>query len=228
MCSDVGGEERRLQPRERASRTATGPSRNPATISADDLRLADAPRAPADGAADEQDDGDLREEGATSWRRSSGKVRRVSILDRSCDPLDLLPHRPPMRLLDESHWSSCRERARGGRRAAAGRLLLRRPLPRRADRAGGRSWSRCWRRSAAWPPRLPTPMPPQLRLRVAALGPFKFPGAARPGAWLEARARVAGGSGRYQDRRGGHRRRRVVASGSVTLAEATTRQGKGR
>src|SRR5690349_16277580 len=31
-----------------------------------------------------------------------------------------------------------------------------------------------------------------LRLRVAALGPFKFPGAARPGEWLEARARVSG------------------------------------
>ncbi len=38
--------------------------------------------------------------------------------------------------------------------------------------------------------------PRPLQLRVAAIGPFKFPSAARPGARLEASARVAGSLGR--------------------------------
>jgi 3-hydroxymyristoyl/3-hydroxydecanoyl-(acyl carrier protein) dehydratase len=58
-----------------------------------------------------------------------------------------------------------------------------------------------------------------LRLRVAALGPFKFPGAARPGAWLEARARVAGRlGGIYKIEGEVTADGQVVASGSVTLA----------
>ena len=77
-------------------------------------------------------------------------------------------------------------------------------------------------------PRLPTPMPAELRLRVAALGPFKFPGAARPGAWLEARARVTGRLGPLIKIEGEVTADgAVVASGSVTLAEAPRRSGKG-
>jgi 3-hydroxyacyl-[acyl-carrier-protein] dehydratase len=62
-----------------------------------------------------------------------------------------------------------------------------------------------------------------LRLRVAGLGPFKFPGAARPGAWLEARARVAGHLGSMYKIEGevtadGE----LVATGSVTLAGANS------
>lgn len=58
-----------------------------------------------------------------------------------------------------------------------------------------------------------------LRLRVAGLGPFKFPGAARPGAWLEARARVAGRLGSMYKIEGEVTADgQVVATGSVTLA----------
>ena len=58
-----------------------------------------------------------------------------------------------------------------------------------------------------------------LRLRVAGLGPFKFPGPARPGAWLVARARVAGRMGSLYKIEGEVTAdEQVVASGSVTLA----------
>jgi 3-hydroxyacyl-[acyl-carrier-protein] dehydratase len=58
-------------------------------------------------------------------------------------------------------------------------------------------------------------------LRVAALGPFKFPAAAFPGALLEADARVIGRMGGMIKVEGevtadGHR----VAAGSLTLAQA--------
>jgi len=60
------------------------------------------------------------------------------------------------------------------------------------------------------------------RLRVAAFGPFKFPGGARPNQQLEAYARVAGRIGGMIKIEGevfadGAR----VAIGSVTLAEVT-------
>ena len=58
-----------------------------------------------------------------------------------------------------------------------------------------------------------------LRLRVAGFGPFKFPSAARPGAWLEARARVAGKLGAMFKIEGDVTADgEVVAVGSVTLA----------
>ena len=56
-------------------------------------------------------------------------------------------------------------------------------------------------------------------LRVAAIGPFKFPSAAGPGAVLEARARVAGKLGQMFKIEGEVRADgRVVAVGSLTLA----------
>lgn len=58
------------------------------------------------------------------------------------------------------------------------------------------------------------------RLRVAGLGPFKFPGAARPGAWLEARARVTGRlGGLYKIEGDVTSDGQIVATGAVTLAE---------
>lgn len=61
------------------------------------------------------------------------------------------------------------------------------------------------------------PVPRQLR--VAAVGPFKFPAAAGPGATLEARARVAGRLGAMVKIEGEVTADgRVVASGSLTLA----------
>ena len=57
------------------------------------------------------------------------------------------------------------------------------------------------------------------QLRVAALGPFKFPAAAGPGVVLEARARVAGRIGTLFKIEGAVTADGVlVASGSLTLA----------
>jgi 3-hydroxyacyl-[acyl-carrier-protein] dehydratase len=72
--------------------------------------------------------------------------------------------------------------------------------------------------AAASPDRPPSE---PLQLRVAAVGPFKFPAAATAGASLEARARVAGRLGGMIKIEGvvtadGQ----VVATGSVTLAAA--------
>ena len=61
--------------------------------------------------------------------------------------------------------------------------------------------------------------PRPLHLRVAAIGPFKFPAAARPGARLEASARVAGSlGGLYKIDGAVTADGIVVASGSLTLA----------
>jgi 3-hydroxyacyl-[acyl-carrier-protein] dehydratase len=62
-------------------------------------------------------------------------------------------------------------------------------------------------------------MAASLQLRVAAIGPFKFPSAAGPGAMLEARARVAGRLGAMVKIEGTVTADgRVVATGSLTLA----------
>lgn len=58
-----------------------------------------------------------------------------------------------------------------------------------------------------------------VQLRVAAVGPFKFPGAAGPGQLLEARARVAGRLGALIKIEGDVTADgRLVATGSLTLA----------
>jgi len=70
--------------------------------------------------------------------------------------------------------------------------------------------------AAAPPPG--TPAEP-LQLRVAAIGPIKFPAAASPGVVLEARARVAGRMGGLFKIEGTVTADGVlVASGSLTLA----------
>ncbi len=63
-----------------------------------------------------------------------------------------------------------------------------------------------------------------LQLRVAALGPFKFPAGAGPGVTLEADARVIGALGGLYKIEGQVRAdSTLVASGSLTLAEARGR-----
>jgi len=58
------------------------------------------------------------------------------------------------------------------------------------------------------------------KLRVAALGPFKFPSAAGPGVYLEARTRIAGRmGGLYKIEGEVTADGRTVAVGAVTLAE---------
>jgi len=62
--------------------------------------------------------------------------------------------------------------------------------------------------------------PPPIQLRVAAIGPCKFPGAAGPGDLLEASAHVAGHMGGLFKIEGQVTANgRVVATGGLTLAE---------
>lgn len=63
-----------------------------------------------------------------------------------------------------------------------------------------------------------------LQLRVAALGPFKFPAGAGPGVTLEAEARVIGAIGGLYKIEGEVRAdTRTVASGALTLADTRGR-----
>jgi 3-hydroxyacyl-[acyl-carrier-protein] dehydratase len=134
--------------------------------------------------------------------------------------LALLPHQPPMRLLDDII------------ELQPGEMAVARRLTRDADfffqghfpgnpivpavilvemlaQTGGLA------AGAPKPDEAQTPIP----LRVAALGPFKFPSAAVPGESLEARARVVGRIGDLYKIEGTVTAAgRVVAIGAVTLA----------
>ena len=136
------------------------------------------------------------------------------------DALALLPHQPPMRLLDEVL------------ELQPGKLALARRVTHQADfyfqghfpgdpivpavilvemlaQAGGLA--------AGAPREGEFPMP--IALRVAGLGPFKFPAAARAGDVLEAHARVVGQLGELYKIEGEVTvAGRIVASGTVTLA----------
>jgi 3-hydroxyacyl-[acyl-carrier-protein] dehydratase len=144
----------------------------------------------------------------------------AAILMPPMDLLALLPHRPPMRLLEEVVDLQ------------PGVLAVARRLTRETDfyfqghfpgdpivpavilvemlaQAGG---------LAAGAPREQGSQSP-VPLRVAGLGPFKFPAAARAGDVLEARARVAGQiGGLYKIEGEVIAAGRTVATGAVTLA----------
>jgi 3-hydroxyacyl-[acyl-carrier-protein] dehydratase len=136
------------------------------------------------------------------------------------DLLSLLPHRPPMRLLDEIVDLQPGETAVARRSTHPDDFYFQGHFP--GDpivpaailaeilaQAGG---------LAAGAPREGGTYPP-IALRVAGLGPFKFPAAARAGDVLEVRARVVGQiGGLYKIEGDVTVEGRTVATGAVTLA----------
>jgi 3-hydroxyacyl-[acyl-carrier-protein] dehydratase len=142
------------------------------------------------------------------------------------DLLDLLPHRPPMRLLDEIVDLEAGARARGRRILRPDDFFFDGHFPGDAivpavilvemlAQVGGLA--------AAAPAGAEASEEP-VRLRVAGIGPFKFPAAARPGDALDVVARVAGKlGGLYKIEGEVTADGRVVATGSVTLGSADAR-----
>jgi 3-hydroxyacyl-[acyl-carrier-protein] dehydratase len=134
--------------------------------------------------------------------------------------VDFLPHQPPMRLVEEVVDIQYGQRATGRRVARPDDFYFQGHFPGQPvvpaviliellAQTGGLA-------AAAPPPG--SPLAP-LQLRVAAVGPFKFPGAAGPGTILEASARVAGRIGGLIKIEGSVTADgQVVATGSLTLA----------
>ena len=134
--------------------------------------------------------------------------------------LDLLPHRPPMRLLEEILSVRPGEEVVARRLAKPEDFYFQGHFPQdpivpavilveMVAQAGG---------LAAGAPSAGE-SPKTLQLRLAAIGPFKFPAAARPGARLDVSARVVGTlGGLYKIEGAVTADGIVVATGTLTLA----------
>lgn len=134
--------------------------------------------------------------------------------------LDWLPHRPPMRLVEQIVELVPGSEARCQRRTHVNDWYFQGHFPDQpvvpavvlvefVAQTGGLAAGTVDARAGGAP----------LQLRVAALGPFKFPAAAGPGVSLEAHARVVGRMGGLVKVEGEVTADgRLVASGAVTLA----------
>ena len=139
--------------------------------------------------------------------------------------IDLLPHRPPMRLVEEIADLVAGESARGLRVARPEDWYFQGHFPgdpivpaivliELLAQTGGLAAASGEERSGS-----------AAMLRVAAIGPFKFPGGARPHQLLDARARVVGRMGGMIKIEGEVLADGVrVAVGSVTLADVRAGQ----
>lgn len=133
--------------------------------------------------------------------------------------LDQLPHQPPMRLVEEVTDVVPGDAATGRRRADASDFYFQGHFPGQPvvpaiiliellAQTGGIAVASSFAGSEE-----------PVQLRVAAVGPFKFPTAAGPGVVLEAKARVAGRIGGLFKIEGDVTAdNRVVATGTLTLA----------
>jgi 3-hydroxyacyl-[acyl-carrier-protein] dehydratase len=133
--------------------------------------------------------------------------------------VDQLPHRPPMRLVDEVVQLVTGESVTARRVTKDSDFFFQGHFPGQPivpavilvemlAQAGGLAAAASDQQDAS-----------PVQLRVAALGPFKFPAAAVPGQLLEVRARVAGRLGTLVKVDGEVTADGVlVATGSVTLA----------
>lgn len=128
-----------------------------------------------------------------------------------------LPHQPPMRLLDDVIDVVPGERATGQRRTVESDFFFQGHFPGQPVVPAVILIELLAQTGGIAAAGVESGAPRQLR--VAAIGPFKFPAAAGAGQTLEAHARVAGRLGAMIKIEGEVRADgRIVATGSLTLA----------
>jgi 3-hydroxyacyl-[acyl-carrier-protein] dehydratase len=135
------------------------------------------------------------------------------------NPVDLLPHQPPMRLVEHVIELRPGESARASRLAHPTDWYFNGHFPGQPV-VPAIVLAELLAQTGGLAAAAPTSHNQPIAMRVAGFGPFKFPAAAAPGMLLEATARVVGRLGSLVKVEGEVTADgRSVAVGSVTLAE---------